>query len=359
MSNPLPNEQPRTFEDLYTDLLGRLHIPTTQSASVTKAKRQINTALQDMHVGQGEKFPWAERHAVLVTQSEWTFASTVSVTQGSANITLDTDDFTADRDGNGIYQNAEPGTKFIFNGDLTKLYEFQSAASATAGTLTSVFLGDTNAAATIRGFRAEYPLASDFLKPVDAKQFGDYRNLPLVDRILYRRLYPHSVTPGTPRVATIYERAIYQATPVADDEYQVKRILMHPAPSTVLQIPYSYVTSNLAINNITTTGSDTAGEARPSMVDDDDEPIVPRQGRHAIVLYALAEIYRDARDDQRETSAREQYVDVVNRMIADTGVTSPRPRMRPSRVYKARARRPYAGRGRFDTGGRFDRLEDL
>lgn len=353
----LPSEIPRTFEDLVVDLLGRMGLPTDNTKSVTKAKRAINTALQDMHVGQGEKFPWAERQAILVTQSEYTPTSTMSVTQGSSTI-VESSSLTGDRDGNGLYLDFQPGTKIIYNGDTTRIYEFRAVTSDPSGTMTAVYLGDTDAAISYRAYRDEYALAPDFLKPVDARNFGDHLGLPLIDRVTFRRLYPNNTIPGVPRVATIFDRYIFQSSPVADDQYQVTRILFHPPPSTVIQIPYSYVTKNLAINNITTTGGETAGEARISLVDDDDEPIVPRQGRHAIVYHALADWYRDRRDDRRSSEARGQYVEIVNRLISDVEVTSPRPRFRPTRVYKMRARHPYSGGGRFDIGSRFDRIED-
>lgn len=351
-----PGETPKTFQDLYVDLLGRMRMDSTNAATVVKAKRAINTALMDMHVGQGEKFPWAERQAVLVTQSSWTFNGTATATQGSASLVLNdaTDDLTADRDGNGIYTNAVPGTKFVLDGDTTAVYEHQITAAAQTSTMSSVYLGDTSATASIRAYRDEYPLAADFLKPVDARNFGDSLNLPLIDRIRFRRFYPNNTTPGPPRVATVYERSIYQATPNAEDEYQVKRILFHPPPSTVLQIPYSYVTSYLAVNNTATDG----GEARISMTEDDDEPIIPRQIRHAIVYHALAEWYRDRRDDVRSGEAWSRYEELVSRAISDGGVTTPRPRFRPTRVYQRRARHPWSGAGRFDVGDRFDRLED-
>jgi hypothetical protein len=358
-----PTASPITFQDLYVDLMGRLRMDSTNAATVIKAKRAINTALLDMHVGQGEKFPWAERQAVLVTQSAWTPNGTAQVVQGAAGLVLNdgTDSFNGDRDGNGIHLNAHPTTKFIFSGDTTKVYEWERTIIPQGGNMSAVYLGDTDAAITFRAYQPEYALADDFLKPVDARNFGDHLNIPLIDRVRFRRFYPNNTTPGTPRVATIFDRYIARATPSVATQYLTKRILFHPPPSTVIQIPYSYVTSYLAVNNTSTTagGSHGAGWAGVAMTEDDDEPIVPLQIRHAIVYHALADWYRDRRDDARSAEARGLYTEIVNRAIADVEVTSPRPRFRPSRAYASRARRPYSGRGRFDTGGRFDRLEDL
>ena len=77
--------QVTTFQDLYTDLLNRIRADTSQSATSDQAKRYINIALMDMHVGFGEKFAWAERSAQLITQPEYK-TGTVVATQGSATI---------------------------------------------------------------------------------------------------------------------------------------------------------------------------------------------------------------------------------------------------------------------------------
>jgi hypothetical protein len=56
--------QPQTFLDLYTSLLNSVREQTSQVATIIQAKRYINTALMDIHIGFGERFPWAEhRHA--------------------------------------------------------------------------------------------------------------------------------------------------------------------------------------------------------------------------------------------------------------------------------------------------------
>jgi len=48
-----------TFSDLYVGLMNSVHADTGQTATSNQAKRAINVALQDMHVGMGEKFVWA------------------------------------------------------------------------------------------------------------------------------------------------------------------------------------------------------------------------------------------------------------------------------------------------------------
>ena len=55
-----PALQVTTFADLYTALSNRVRIQTAVTATENQAKAMINTALYDMHIGNGEKFPWAE-----------------------------------------------------------------------------------------------------------------------------------------------------------------------------------------------------------------------------------------------------------------------------------------------------------
>ena len=78
--------QPITFADLYASLLRRARVDANQNLNVTQGKELINTALFDMHLGNGERFPWAERAARLQTHAAYT-TGTVTITRGSATLT--------------------------------------------------------------------------------------------------------------------------------------------------------------------------------------------------------------------------------------------------------------------------------
>jgi hypothetical protein len=122
-----------------------------------------------------------------------------------------------------------------------------------------------------------------------------------------------------------------------------------------MSIPYSYITSNLVVTN--------SGTEQSGFVNDDDEPIVPLQYRHAIPLHALQTWYRDKKDDARSQEVKAEYVDVINRIVADYEIGAVRTRIVPMVApYQARARSPWRGHGggrRFDTNGWFDRFEDI
>ena len=74
-----------TYTDLFTGLLNATRDTTGVTATTDLATKYINIALQDIHLGFSEKFPWAERNAVLLTQPKYT-TGTITATKGSATI---------------------------------------------------------------------------------------------------------------------------------------------------------------------------------------------------------------------------------------------------------------------------------
>src|SRR3990167_7055603 len=64
--------QPKTFADIYTDLMNRVRVDTSNAPTLAQAKRYSNIALNDMHINFGEKFPWAERHGTLQVMAPYT-----------------------------------------------------------------------------------------------------------------------------------------------------------------------------------------------------------------------------------------------------------------------------------------------
>lgn len=129
--------QPVTFEDLYNDLQNRAREQTGIAATENQAKRYINIALVDMHIGQGESYPWAERKAELVTQPQYT-TGTLSVNRGDTALTgSGTSWNTANEYGKN---NMRAGGKITIDSS-TEVYEIASVSSDTAAVLTSDFIG--------------------------------------------------------------------------------------------------------------------------------------------------------------------------------------------------------------------------
>ena len=193
-------KQPATFKDLYLDLMNRAREETGLAATKDQAKRYINIALHDMHIGQSEKFPWAEHQGVLVTQPQYT-TGTISTSQGSLNIvgvgTLwDTN--------NGLVKNMRPGGKIKINGS-EDVYEVGEVNSDTTANLQNAFVDADVSGVSYVYFEDEYELAPDFLRPIDQQKFDEGISIDLVGRTEFRRRYPRNSLPGKPRVGTIVD----------------------------------------------------------------------------------------------------------------------------------------------------------
>lgn len=332
-----------TFSDLFTDLQNRTREATGVTATENQAKRYINIALHDMHLGTDYKFPWAERSAFIITQAQYT-TGTVTATLGSTTLT---GSGTAWNTANAFsVNNMRANGKIRIAGALNP-YTIASVGSDTAAVLSSKFTEATASAQTYVYYEDEYDLATDFLRPLDMQRFSDQVPIELIGRTEFRRRYPANSVPGRPSAACIIDYA------PSGNTTPIRRVKFHAPPSTNLTIPYSYITSNLAVSS--------AGVAATSLSATTDEPIVPLRYRHAILFWALAQWYRDKKDDARAESARADYTDVMLRIIGDVEIGANRPQLRPRiQGYARRAQRPWSGgRGRrFDLNGRFDRMED-
>lgn len=335
--------QVTTFSDLYTALMNAVRSDTSQTATISQAKRAINVALQDIHLGFDYKFPWAERSAHLITQAQYS-TGTLSATQG---LTAITGASTAWNTNNAFtVKNMRANGKIKIAGS-TVPYTISSVGSDTTAVLTSKFTEADAAAQTYVYYEDEYDLASDFLRPVDAQIFSPESNIAVLSRTEFRRRYPGNSVPSTyPSVACIIDYSPNgNTTPV-------RRVRLHPPPSTPITIPYTYITSNLAVSS--------AGVGAAALSGDTDEPIVPLRYRHAIVFHALYHWYRDKKDDTRSQEARSEYTDVMLRIVSDVEVGGVRPQIQPRvNAYARAARRPWSGNTgrRFDLNGRFDRME--
>lgn len=330
------------FSDLYAGLLNAVRSDTTVSATVNQAKRYINIALQDMHLGFDYKFYWAERRAVLVTQPEY-IVGTLSITQGG--VTLTGTGTAWDTTNAFSVKNMRVGGKIRIGGG-SEAYEITAVGSDTSATIGSRFTLADVVEVGYSYFEDEYSLATDFLRPVDQQLFSNNEPIELIDRQWFRRRFVRNFITGRPAVATILD------LPPSGDTVPVRKIKFHRPPDIAYSIPYSYITSNLVVTS--------TGVPASSLINDTDEPLVPIRYRHAIVFHALYHWYRDKRDDDRSREAKAEYLDIMSRTAADTELGTKRLRLRPSlRSYRSKASRPYRARGgrRYSTNNSFDRFE--
>ncbi len=315
---------PTDFSDLYTDLQNRVRLETGVTATENQAKRYINTALQDMHIGTDYRFPWAERNAVILTQPEYT-TGTLTATKGSVTIAGASTAWNTNNDFS--VANMRVGGKIQINGG-DDVFEITAVASDTSATINSKFTQTTVAGASYKYFEDEYALASDFLKPVDLQQFSDRISIDLIGRTEFRRRYPRSYLTGKPTVATLIDR------PPSGNTTPVRKVRFYRSPNEAYTIPYSYITENLVVSS--------TGTGQTDFSADDDEPIVPKRYRYTIIIKALYWWYRDKKDDQRSAEVIQEYTSVMGRIMADTEIGASRPIIRPRIAhYRRKAKKPY------------------
>ena len=334
--------QPTTFADLYTLVLNQVRSQTSQANTLSQAKRAVNMALQDMHIGTTGQFYWAEREAKLTLQPDYS-TGTVAITSGSQSL-VGTGSLWNTAGTYGV-TNIEVGWKIKLSGSEV-VYRVSAIGSDTTITLDTLYVGTTLTAGTYNAFKDEYALASDYLRPVDLRFFDDNREIRLVDRRQLRRALPRNSVTDRPLVATQIELGPSGSTALRP------RIVFAPPPDQAYSIPYSYITSLLAVS--------AAGVGQENMSADEDAPIVPLRYRTALYHFAMALVFQH-KDDVREQAERQAYQQIMARVINDSNPGDNQMRIEPSiSSYTVRAERPYSGGSRhrqYDSNGRFDRLE--
>lgn len=330
-----PTAQVSTFLSIYLEILNRMRQPTNIGAIVEQAKRYANTALTDIVLGFEYQLPWLERDAVLRVRAPYT-TGTVSVTRGSTTVTgTSTLWTTADAYGDN---NARVGGKISFGG--SDIYTVTAVGGAGTITLNTRYVADEDLTdSSYTYFEDEYDLASDFLKPIDVRSFTSAFNLPIIGRNEFRRMFPRPNVSGKPSTATLLDLTY------VGNSTEVRKIQLYPYPSSEYLLPYSYVTQNLAVSD--------AGVEAQQMVADNDVPMMPLRYRQLIVLGAIAQWYRDKKDDARAMSAQNDYTTGVQRLVNDQRIganTTAKitPMVRPtSRIYTRGSRR-YSTNNSFD-----------
>lgn len=329
------------FTDLFTDLQNRVRTQTGITATENQAKRYINIALQDMHIGFREIMPWSERLGELVTHPEYT-TGTVSISQGSTTLTGSS---TAWNTSNAFGENnARIGGKIVIDSG-SEVYEVSAVGSDTSITLTSAFVKDTVSAVNYVYFEDEYALDADFFRPVSFNSFDINDEIELIGRNEFRLRYPRNKITGKPQVSTIVDKTF------SGNTTPVRKVKFWKPPDQAYLIVYPFITNKLALSS--------TGTAQANLSADADEPIVPLQYRHAIVFHALYHWYRDKRDDQRSAEAKGEYTDIMLRINNDQEIGRQRPQFRPRLgPYRRQARSPFRMRrsSRFVTGDAFDEV---
>lgn len=333
---------PTTFSDLYTDVLNRVRANTSDSTSIQIAKRLLNQGLHDLHISRD--WQWAERRATLKTHAPYTDGTVAISTSARTTVTGTSTLWATAVTGFG-FNNARAGGKMVFEGSVEP-YTVATVSSDTAITLADRWIGSALSGDTYVYYEDEYALETDFGRLADVRYFGDQFRIPVIGRRDFYTRFPRNSHRGRPQCATVLDLA-----PSSSVSPQ-PRLLIHPAPDQVYNIPYRYITTYFAVSS--------AGTGAANMSDDTDEPIVPLRYRHVLVQYAVAHWYRDRKDDERFLAAKAEYDETVRRMGADQPVEQDHMRFIPRR-YNQRGGVQYGSHrygSRYSSDSRFDELRD-
>jgi len=325
--------------DLRRDLITRVSDVVGNTDVNTLADRMLNTALHDIHLNPNNHPYWAIRRGNLLTHASYS-TGTVAITAAARTTVVGTSTtWNTAVTGMG-FNNARVGGKMIFQGS-SEVFTVSAVGSDTSITILERWLGDALSGATYTYFEDEYALASDFLRPVDLRNFSTDWNIPILGPMEFRRKYVRNSLTGQPMNATLVQLAFSGTTSPQH------RVVFYPSPDDEYNIPYNYITSNLAVS--------AAGVEKAQLSATTDEPIVPLGFRHVIILGALYNWYRDIGDDTRSQEAKAEYIDLMQRLTGTTNMGRDRPRIRPTlRRYLPRS----STLGRFDINNRFDQMRD-
>ncbi len=336
-------DAPSTLTELRTDFLEKLKEVTGVSAVNTIVNRFLNQANQDFHQ---ERWWWAERRAVIITDNPYT-TGTIALTLATSLTAVTGTDTLWNTANNFGRNNAIVGHKMILAGS-NDTYLINAVGSDTAITLDSSYTGTSDLSGDdYTVFNDEYTLQSDFDDVIDVRFFDQDRKIELIGPQEFYRKFPRNRAKSFPQAATLIEIG-----PSGSADLR-RRIIFGPAPDKVYTVPYRFYTTDLAISS--------GGTAQVNMSADTDQPIIPIRFRQAIVWKAL-ELWFSTRQKNAilATENRGRYDVVVLRARQAHGPADDRPRIVPDTAATwSRTRYPWTGKSRrFVPASKFDHLLD-
>lgn len=338
-----------TFSDLYNGLLKAIRSDRTNSETIEQAKRYINTALADIHLGFAEKVPWALRDYSFSTTTTFTDIITGSglTLVDTPNSVSYTDYALANTDANAYTAGHKVAVTSTTNASSTGLEGYiRDSVAATTPIVVPIYQTGLAADDVVRVYQDEIEMPDDFMRLAGNLIKIGSRDIPIIGRVEFRHRFAGDYSTNRPQFASIID------TTDVKSGLDNRKLRLFPIPNAVERAHVTYVTKLLV------TASD--GTWQEEFSADTDEPIVPRRYRHAIFYHALFNWYRDRKDDVRSQEAKAEYVEIMNRITNDTEAGQSTMSLRPNRrPYRRKSNRPYSsGRGgsrRYDFG-RFDEL---
>lgn len=291
----------RDFASIVEAVRYELGIPSTDTETIARIKLDINMVYEN-EVVPYKRWIWLTGNTKVVHKAYYS-ASTASMTVNSATVTL----ATAPSVSLGSFE----GYLFAVDG-FDEIYEVSAhTAGSTTVTLTSTYLGTTNATASFKIWRDRITLPTDLREVVEVTHQRNKHNMIGQGFQEFRQTVAES--PKAEDFPFYFNVSnYYDPTPLTDetetDRYRIMRI--HPALTqqpVTLHIDY--------VKEIST------------LVDDGDEPVIPSEDRIILVYGALERAWNRMRNPEAAQYNRQLFQAKLARMAGKVEDGFDRPKL--------------------------------
>lgn len=292
------------FEDIYSAILQLVKIQSTDTASISRIKRDINIAYEDV----------ISRHAWWWNRSVTTLQLPAKITTGTIAVTSASTSVTFSSAPAASVANY----KIKFAGHAEVYTISAHTAAATAATLNIAFIGDTDAATTYTCWKDFAQLPTDCKETFIVQHQQDSQPMEAVGMSDFRRI-----------VAQQPDREGYPLYYTTDDyDSSGKRRLRYwPAVNTVkTNVDVDYIMSFTALDV------------------DGDEPIMPVHDRTVLYYFAASHAWRRERNPEEANNYWQMGEKKIAEMASHMEDSKDTPVLRVGLGYMASKRQQRRGR---------------
>ncbi len=281
------------FIDIYTDVMNRLKVPTSDSTSLTRVKLWINERYRDIAIQRQWRWLYKEDN-ILIKAPETT--GTATFTKDSATVSGTGTTFT-----NG-------STAYVIKADGSpEIYTISAIGGATSITLNDAFQDTTITGGTFKLYQDTYVLPTDVEDLVQV--WHEHYQAPMAPVGLDNMRKAQLRFPDAEGKAVAF-------TLVEDNSSGTRRMQIYPRPDEQYLMHIKY------IQRITRLSNDT------------DEPLIPKVYRSVLVYGACADLARYHNDQDVAAYYESKYADTVVRMANDTEITDSYPILKVPDKYR-------------------------
>ncbi len=308
------------FSDIVARVREELQISTSDTTLVSRIENEVNNVYEN-EVVPFKRWKWLEGHTDVVHKAYY-YAGTCSVTPNSATVTLST--------APGSSQGSFAGYLFSVDG-FDEIYEVSSHASeSTTVTLTSTYQGSAaNSTASFKIWRDTINLPTDCRETVEVWHNRSGSNMQSKGRQEIRQIATRS--PKSEGFPAFYSTGDFY-DPSGGDETESDRYRQ-------ARIYPSLVNENVTIH------IDYVKEVS-TLVDDTDEPLMPREDRMVLVYGTLAKLWASIRRSDVDAARNQGLYDrKLSQMAGRIEDSFDTPKLRPSLGYVRAQRSRLSTRG--------------